>query len=414
MRKVTGFLLWLYVFTVPWDIVEIPGVGSSTRFVGIALIGAAVITVAAEGRFRKPDWIFGLAIAFTASSALSLLWTMSYPATVEAVWSFAQLLGSLWVAREIARTREQQQWLLVALCLGVFVPLISLLNNFRMGVYHQSLAGRFTAEGFNADAVGLLLTLGIPVAWHLARTNHWAVRAVALIYFALAPVAILLTGTRGAFLAGIVAMSIVPLNLERPSLRSFLLVTVLLVIMTATIAPIVPRSMWARIATIPSEIAGGSMTKRRDIWQMGFDALPEHPLLGVGAGAYGALLESHGERPLPAHNVLIGVLVEQGVVGLSLFTALLGACALLIFRMPSPDRSLWAVLALSCLVGMMSINIERWKVTWLLFGLLSAQSGFAPLRHVRRAERKRADAATRAALMGAALPTRAARISASR
>jgi len=114
--------------------------------------------------------------------------------------------------------------------------------------------------GFNADAVGLLLTLGIPVAWHLARTNHWAVRAVALIYFALAPVAILLTGTRGAFLAGIVAMSIVPLNLERPSLRSFLLVTVLLVIMTATIAPIVPRSMWARIATIPSEIAGGSRT----------------------------------------------------------------------------------------------------------------------------------------------------------
>jgi O-antigen ligase len=382
------------MFTVPWDVIPIPGLGTSTRLVGIAVIGAAVLTVLAEGRFRKPDMIFGLAIAFTVASALSLLWTISYSATVEAAWSYAQLLASVWVAREVARTREQQQWLLVAVCLGLFVPLGGLLNNYRTGVYHYSLGSRFTADGYNADAVGLLLALGIPIAWHLVLTFTGAVRAMALTYFAIAPIGILLTGTRGAFLTGIVALSIVPLNLARQSWRSIALVTVLLVVTVVTTATMVPTSSWARISTIPAELTGGNMNSRRELWDAGFDAFPDHPVLGVGAGAYGSLFEIQGKKFLPAHNIVIGLLVEQGILGLSLFAALLGACVVLICRMPPADRNLWGVLVLCLLIGLMSVSGERWKVTWLLFGLLSAQSGVEmPLRHVRRSERKRAAAA---------------------
>jgi len=157
------------------------------------------------------------------------------------------------------------------------------------------------------------------------------------------------------------------------------------------------------------------MSTRRDLWDAGFNVFPEHPLLGVGAGTYGAMLKSQGRRFLPAHNLAIGLLVEQGIVGLSLFAALLGACFLTVFRMPPPDRKVWAVLMLCWLVGTMSLSVERWKVTWLFFGLLSAQSGFAtPLRHVRRSERKRVDANEQAGLPGITHAPRAARIAVSR
>ena len=156
MRRATGILLWLYVFAVPWDVIAIPGIGTTTRAVGLGLMSVAILTIVAGGRFRKPDAIFGLAIAFTALSAVSLLWTTSYPVTLEAVWSYAQLLGSVWVVREFARTPEQRQRLLVAFCLGALVPMVGLLNNYSSGIEVGS-SGRYTATGLNADGVGLLL-----------------------------------------------------------------------------------------------------------------------------------------------------------------------------------------------------------------------------------------------------------------
>ena len=123
MRKITEHLLALYIFSVPWDnIVTIPGLGTVARLAGMAVVGATILTVLLEGRFRKPDSIVWLATAFIAVSALSLLWTLSYPETMQIVLTRAQMVASIWVIREVARTREQQQRVLVAFCLGAFVP----------------------------------------------------------------------------------------------------------------------------------------------------------------------------------------------------------------------------------------------------------------------------------------------------
>jgi O-antigen ligase len=396
MRNVTRYLVFLYVFTVPWDVVGIEGAGTLTRVIGFLLIAVAVLTVVAEGRVRKPDAILGLATAFTAFSALSLLWTISFPSSVEAVWTYSQLLGSIWVIREFAETREERQRLLLAFCLGAFVPMIDLLNRYYRGLDTHD-TGRYTATGLNADGVGLLLVIGIPIAWHLAVTRAGVIRVVAFIYVIAAPVAILLTGARGAFLAGLVALSIIALSLRRASVRSVSMVWALLALMIGATAWFVPQPSWDRIATIPDEITDGSMSTRRDIWAAGLEKFPEHPLLGVGAGAYGAILEQRGDRALPAHNLLLGVLVEEGIVGLFLFTALLAACIVVTVRLPALDRRLWTALLLCWLIGVMSISMERWKVTWVMFALLSAQSGAieSVVRPARRSERQRPPVAAR-------------------
>ena len=54
--------------------------------------------------------------------------------------------------------------------------------------------------------------------------------------------------------------------------------------------------------------------------------------------------------------------------------------------MPPAERKLWAVVMLSWLVGVMSLNWENVKATWFLFGMLAAQNG---------AQRSKADSRNR-------------------
>ncbi len=134
MRKFTRLLLVAFVFTVPWDVVAVEGFGALSRLMGVATLGVGFLTLAMEGRFRKPNAILVLATAFTVSSALTLLWSISYPDTVVRVWTYAQLLGSAWVIHEFARTRKEQHALLLAYCLGAFVPVGGVFNSFHSGV----------------------------------------------------------------------------------------------------------------------------------------------------------------------------------------------------------------------------------------------------------------------------------------
>ena len=112
------------------------------------------------------------------------------------------------------------------------------------------------------------------------------------------------------------------------------------------------------------------MSGRADIWQAALSVIPERPVLGAGLGAFITATNNHAG----AHNLLLGVLVEEGLVGFSLYVGLLAACAVAIVRMPFRERMLWVSLMLAWLVGVMSLNWEYRKVTWLLFGLVAAEA----------------------------------------
>src|SRR3954467_5024635 len=120
MRNLTRYLLWAFVFTVPWDNFALPIVGSVSRVCGLAVLGAAVLTTAMEGRFRKPDAVLGFAVAFCAWSVLTLLWTISYGNSIVLATTYVQLVASVWVIREFIRTREEVQSLMAAICFGLF------------------------------------------------------------------------------------------------------------------------------------------------------------------------------------------------------------------------------------------------------------------------------------------------------
>ncbi|MEP7308726.1 MAG: O-antigen ligase family protein [Acidobacteriota bacterium] len=386
MRRLTRYLLWAFVFTVPWDNFPLPIVGSVSRVFGLALVGVALLTIVMQGRFRRPDGVLVLSIAFSVWGTLSLLWTISYETTVVAAITLAQFVASVWVIREFVRTREEIQPLLGATCLGLFVPLVSIFNNFRLGISINRYESRFTGSGFNADQAGLYLVLGLPIAWHLIMHRRGILRVAGVIYFVAAPVGLMLTATRGAVVAGVVACSIIPLTLPRQSLRTYALVGAMLILGAVSATAIVPRANLQRILGITDEVmGGGNMSGRTDIWSAGSQAFVQRPLIGAGLGASGAAIEPFLRKRLPAHNLTLGLLVEVGIVGLGLFAGLITACAWTIYRSPPPHRALWGVILLTWLVAGLSGSPEAVKFTWVLFGLVAAQSGVA--RTVRTVSR---------------------------
>lgn len=372
MRQVTRWLLWLLVFSVPWGLVPVPVIGTISRSLGLATIAAGALTTLVEGRMRKPGVIFWLAVVFAIASVLSLFWTVSYTDTAERVGTYLQLVGLIWVVREFARTREEQSSLLLAFCLGAFVLAFDLLQNFGAGAGYRG-SNRYSASGINPNYLGFTLVVGFPMAWHLLLRHRGAVRIFACLFCLAAPLAIVLTGGRGAFLAGLVALSVIPLTVGLESSRGFLLVMLVVLAAAVTIVMVVPESSWNRMMTIVPELEGGTMSGRIRIWDAGWSRFQERPILGAGAGAFPAVVEPILNRARAAHNTTLALLVEQGIVGFGIFASLLGACAWVIFGLPPPDRKMWAVLMVAWAILSMSGDAHFDKVTWVLFGLLAAQ-----------------------------------------
>ena len=378
MRKLAFAFLWLYVFSIPWEAVQIPAAGTAARGIGMLALSCGVLAVVISGRLRKPGLILWLGMAFTVMSALSLFWTVSLPLTLQRVITDAQLLGSMWLVREFVRSNTHVHWLLVACCLGCFVPIANLLDNFLSG---RSIGyDRFTSTGavaLDPNDLGLTLALTMPMAWQLMRRHSGWVRLVMRVYFVVVPVAILLTGSRGAFVTGLIALAIVPLTLQWSSPRSVVAAFGAAIAIAVMTAEFVPESIWARLRTIQTEISERqilTLSGRIDIWRAGLGVAIEHPLLGAGAGAYSAAIQSVAPHADVAHNTYLGVLAEQGLLGFLLFAALLSACAWTISCLPPSERSLWMIVGLSWAVGVFALSWEARKLTWLLFGLCAAQA----------------------------------------
>jgi O-antigen ligase len=364
-------LLWLLVFSVPWEEAFVAfGIGSMTRVFGIATVAIGLLTIIVSGKLRRPDVVLWLSFAFTLLCLLSLVWSISPIATASRVSTYVQLVALVWLVLELARTRDQQLSLMSAYCLGAYVSIADVMRRFVSG---EPIDGRYTGNNLDPNDLGLTLAIGIPMAWYFFLNRTWFLRTLGAIYVPLAVLAILLTASRGAFLSAIVALSIVPITLPRKSFRSVILSVVLLGA-TGVAASVVPQTSWERFSTIGSEIAGGTMSQRTAIWQAGLQVFRDNAILGVGAGAFNEAVEPLLGTAVLAHNVYLAILAEQGVIGFGVFIALLASCGLLIYRMPPLERKVWRAIGLTWAIGVMSLSWEYRKTTWFLVGLVAAQA----------------------------------------
>jgi len=384
LGKLAFASLWLLVFAIPWeDAITIPGLGTSARLVGIVAAGLGVLAIIESGRVRRPAPGHIVMALFVLLAATSYLWSLYPEGTAVQILSYIQLLLMVWLIWELAPKAVGQIKLMQAYVLGTFVSGIDTVYLFL--THRESDYQRYAGAGLDANDLGLMMALSIPISYYLLLQAKGRVAWIYRLQLALAGTTIVLTASRGAALASIVALAIIPLtSASLPGRRKIaVLLTMALVICGAVL--FTPETSWERLSTAPLELEHGTLTGRTVIWTAGWEIFRAHPFLGIGANAFRLIVSRVLAEPIrldqqayppapPAHNTFLSVLVEQGVVGLITFCVLIGVLAASIRAMPVFPRRLWTLSLVVWMVGVSSLTWEMRKPTWFLFGLITAQS----------------------------------------
>lgn len=376
MRQAAFWALWCFVLVLPWDaFTRLPVLGSIPRLIGLGALAVGVLYILARRRVRPLSWFHVFAILFVLWAGVSSFWSIDPDATRTVFKTYLQLLVLLWLIWEIAWSPERRHALLRAYVLGAGVAAVLTIHDYLSGVIAlETVAGRFAALNQDPNDLGLTLALGLPMAWYVSlsqalRRSAWMWR----LYLPLAITAILLTASRGAVLTGLVGLSIIPWTLRPMRLRTKVALYVLAAGSLVLASHVVPDASLARIASTRADIEAGYFGGRTPVWLAGLEVAREHPLVGVGAGGYEGAVAPTLHEEMAAHNVLLTILVEDGIVGLLLFVAMLVALLTPLRHLPSLQQRLSIVLLLTLAVGTMALSWDDRKQFWFVLGMLAVQ-----------------------------------------
>lgn len=380
-------LLWCFVLVLPWDVfIRVPVLGSIPRIVGIVASAVGVLYILARRRVRPLSWFHVFAILFVVWAGVSTFWSIDPDTTQKRFTTYLQLVVLVWLIWQIAWSPERRQALLGAYVLGVSVGAIAIVYSYVSGDSFRGTT-RFTALSFDPNELALTLALGLPMAWHLSLAElHRRIAWLWRLYVPLAITAILLTASRGAFLTMLVALTIIPATQGRLRFRTGAGLYALAVGSLMLVTCFVPETSLERIRSTGADIEAGYLGGRTRIWHAGLEVAREHPLVGVGAGAFGVAIEplfrskTFGIEQESSHNALLAILVEEGIVGLFFFLAMVAALIKPLRHLPSLERRFGTVLLLALAVGSLSLTWDHRKQFWFVLGVLAAQVAQRPAR----------------------------------
>ncbi|MGA2434320.1 MAG: O-antigen ligase family protein [Bryobacteraceae bacterium] len=384
-KTVCFVFLWLLVFTVPWgDMIQLPYDIQFSRILTIPVALAWLLSIWHENSFRPPLTVHIAMLAFILWAAMNVFWTADPERSARRILSYSQLFLDAWLVYQFARTGIQYRKLLQAVVLGGYVAFAGLLYGYMYG--HVSGDGRFSAPGFDANDLAATLALIVPLAWYLAMTGKkyvWLNR----LYVPCAIAGALLTASRsGLAVAGVTALFPL-LAMGKLSRRKKIGIFFLAAVTAGGVFEFGNEmSFNSRLSTFADQLSRRDLNGRVDIWEHGWTEFLDNPLVGVGAGAFSSSVGGRGAE-LVAHNTYLEILVEHGAIGLLAFLAVVFG----LFRGLKAARHLewrmWATVLAAWLVTSSVLSWENREMTWLLWGLCTAERLQAA--HSARKERVR-------------------------
>ena len=303
-----------------------------------AMIVALVTLPLERGPLRLP-LVAILALALVLWSFVG--WTTTdYPIIVyDKITEFAKIIAVIVVAVNVLNSWPRLRFFLVGLLLTFLAfPVRGTLITYVAG---STLDGRamwnYTYSNPN-DLAGLcILQLAIALAVVQVEKER-LVRSLAWIMIVVLPVIIILTQSRGAF----IALLAVGLYLGRKHWRDVKKIVGILGL-AGLVYMVAPESAWKRFGTIKNSTsqqaddrynsrAEGSTAQRLVIWDVARTIAAENPITGIGFGAYPQAHYEYAQRPQfdpiamgihDAHSTYFTMLAETGLPGFLLFVGII-------------------------------------------------------------------------------------------
>ncbi|MCC6681221.1 MAG: O-antigen ligase family protein [Phycisphaeraceae bacterium] len=211
-----------------------------------------------------------------------------------------------------------------AMCLGYIAYEINYLymfQNARLDVFHYGYGG------LDNNGAGLMLAMGLPLAYALAMTPGrdarllWARRFVAVGIALVLIQAIMLTYSRGAMLAGIVGLLWLAWR-HRPR-RHVLVITPIVVVVLFSLAGDEIREEFLSTRQYRQDKSAQS---RFESWNAAWQITWEHPVFGAGLRNSNTYSHNYGadRSGRTIHNQYLQIAADSGIPAALAYLALLG------------------------------------------------------------------------------------------
>ena len=372
MRRLAWILLILFVFAIPWEYSLDLGapLGNVARICGLALLLVAVPAVLQAGRMRTPGAMHWLVLALYLWFCCTIFWTISTAATLAKMRGTFQELMIVWLVWEFAETPWDLKALLRAFIAGSWVLALLTIANFSSPEAIAESQYRFVAYGQDPNDVARFLDLGFPLAALLMGSERkWLPRILAAGYLPVGLAAVLLTASRGGFVAALVALAGSLMILFRGRARMAFAAILALPAVAGGLWLAVPPETIERLATIPEQLSGGDLNQRMNIWSAGWRAFTLAPVFGSGAGCF--TRAAHLSPIDTAHDTALSLAIAGGLCALFLAAAILIVALRSVAQMRPPLRLALAVaLAVWCVTAVVA-SVEESRTTWFLMAAIA-------------------------------------------
>lgn len=378
MRRMAWCLLVLFVFAIPWEYSLDLGspFGNVARVVGLLALLAAVPAVLQPGRFRFPGSMQWLVLALFLWFCCTCFWSIDPDATLAKLRGFLQEMMVVWLVWEFAETPAGLRTLLRAYVAGSWVLALLTVADLLSPDAIATGQIRFVAQGQDPNDVARFLDFGFPMAALLleGETRRCA-RWLAVGYLPLGLFAVLLTASRGGFLAAVVALAGCAALLARGHSRRLIAGVGALPLLAAMLWFTVPHETLQRLTTIVEQVQNRDLNNRWNIWTAGWQAFVQAPVFGAGSGSF-----TTAARLTPmdtAHNTALSIAVEGGLCALFLAVAIVAAAFWAAMQTRGSLRVALLTTLLVWTVTSLVATVEENRTTWLLFSLIAAAGRLA-------------------------------------
>ena len=378
MRRIAWFLLLVFAFAIPWEYsLDLGGLlGNAARIAGLLVLLAAVPAMLQAGRMRTPGAFWWLTLALFVWFCCSYFWTIDPRTTLAEIRGLFQEMMIVWLMWELAETPADLRSLLRATVAGSWV--LALLTLAAVSSPEAIAAGqvRFAAYGQDPNEVARFLDLGFPLAALLVNCERrWPSRLLAIGFFPLGLIAVLLTASREGFLAAVVGIAGSIVLLTQGRARRMVATAFMLPPLLGGLWLVIPSATLARLTTIPEQIQTGDLNQRFNIWSAGWRAFVHAPVFGTGAGSFVAA--AHLSPVDTAHNTVLSIAVSGGLCALLLALALVALAVLSALQTRGPLRLALITSLLVWVLTSFVATVEENRTTWLLLALIAVAGRLA-------------------------------------
>ena len=316
------FPFGLYVFSIPFDSVLVM-TGSQrgptfTKLCGVLTILIFIFKGLFENKLKKPDSVVIWWTLFVLYGALSRFWAIN-PDTTLSLTTISLLIFYLVVASYKIQKSELEtlKWFILA---GGLLAAIYTSYNSMTGYTMDSgrgtlMLGNYTANP-NTIAFGLLIPLSICVD-KIIRHKSITMKCLYVIVLGIILTTIVITGSRSSMLGVATIFIIYIFSIKKKISTGIIMVAIGLI--AISLAPDLFIDRWSQAV----ETRGSG---RVDIWFVGLEAIKKYWVLGAGnnnfPNAYNEFIYLTPQfigYDFGSHNQFLGLLVELGIFGFSLF-----------------------------------------------------------------------------------------------